>query len=155
MLGHDDGGGGCWEHTAHGRRMELGVGQRRNRTTRQGRSLGRSERVTRVVDERTDKLTLTVSGHLRHGGILHHSCRASTTTRHHCAWVVSTSIPTRDRWPHGELLVIHHLLLRLVLTRTGLHLRALAWWGTIESLSCSVAVAIRSRVHGSKPKGRR
>lgn len=106
-------------------------------------------------DKRTDKLTLTISGHLRHGGILHHSCMASTT-RHHGSRVGSTRKGTRG--PHGELvlLVIHHLLLmRLVRTRTWLHLmRALSWCGAIEMLTCSIAEAIGRIVHSSRCQGR-
>lgn len=106
-------------------------------------------------DKRTDKLTLTISGHLRHGGILHHSCMASTT-RQHGSRIVSTREGTRS--PHGELvlLAIHHLLLmRLVRTRTRLHLmRALTWCGAIERLTCSIAEAIGRIVHSSEFQGR-
>lgn len=106
--------------------------------------------------EHEDELTLTIGSHLRHGGILHHSCRTSTS-RHHSTRVGSTGECTT--WPHGVLLVIHHLLLRLIGTRARLHLGVLSLRAAIVGLSCSVAVAIRSRVHGlgsqagSKPKG--
>lgn len=105
-------------------------------------------------DKRTDELTLTISGHLRHGGILHYSCMASTT-RYHSSWVRSTNKGTRG--PHGELLlmIIHHLLVvRLVRTRTWLHLMmALTRCGAAERLTCSIAEAIGSIVHSSRSQG--
>lgn len=95
------------------------------------------------------KLTLTIGGHLRHGGILHHSCRASTRAAgHHGTGIGSTRECTTSA--HGKLLVIHHLLLLLARTRTRLHLGVLTRWGAIERLSCRIAVAIGSRVHGSR-----
>lgn len=98
--------------------------------------------------EEQNKLTLPIGGHVRHGGSLHHSCRTSTrTTWHHGTWIGSTRKRTTS--PHGVLLVIHHLLLLLARTRTRLHLGVLTWWGAIVWLSCRIAVAIGSRVHGS------
>lgn len=91
---------------------------------------------------------------MRHGGILHHSCRTSTsTTWHHGTWIGSTRKGTPSA--HGVLLVIHHLLLLLARTRTRLHLGVLTRWGAIVWLSCRIAVAIRSRVHGSTGPGQR
>lgn len=86
--------------------------------------------------------TRAIGGHLRHGGILHHSCRTSTS-RHHGSRVGRTRKST-TAGPHGVLLVIHHrlLLLRLVWTRTRLHLRILTLWGAIVRLARSIAVAI-------------
>lgn len=95
-----------------------------------------------------NKLTLTIGGHLRYGGILHHSCGTSTSAAwHHGTVIGGTREGTTS--PHGELLVIHHLLLLLVRTRTRLHLGVLTRWGAIVWLSCRIAVAIGGRVHGS------
>lgn len=92
-------------------------------------------------------LTLAIGSHLRHGCILHHSCR-SCRPGHHGTGVGSTREGTTR--PHGVLLVIHHLLLRLIGTRTRLHLGSRSRRGTTEWLSCGIAVTIRSRVHGSR-----
>lgn len=100
----------------------------------------------RQDQEKQIKLTLTIGSHLRDGGILHHSCgTSSSTTWHHGTVIGGTGESTTS--PHGELLAVHHLL--LVRTRTRLHLGVLTRWGAIEWLSCRIAVAIGSRVHGS------
>lgn len=90
-------------------------------------------------------LTLSIRSHVRHGGILHHSCRAGRS--HHGG--------IRARWKvarltaHGELLRVIHHLLRLSWGWAGLHVRILLLWGAVEGLAASrVGVTIRSRVHG-------
>jgi len=73
-------------------------------------------------------LTLTIGSHLRHGGILHHSCRATAS---HEGWVRAGGEST-GLAPHGELLCVIHHLLRLVGGGGRLQVSALGWWGTVE-----------------------
>lgn len=130
--------------------------RRLNDTIKKGENVatqarGRERCMCDVGRDRKQILTLAIGGHLRHGGILHHSCRTSTSAaRHYASGIGGTGETTTG--PHGELLVVHHLLLLLLLgwTRTGLHLGVLTRWGAIKRLSCRIAVAIGSRVHGSR-----
>jgi len=90
-----------------------------------------------------ERLTLAVSGHVRHGGILHHGGRASAG--HHVGIPGKGPLGT-----HGELLgVVHHLLLLgLVGRQARLHLRVLAWRGAVEGWPGGIWKAVRGRVHG-------
>ena len=88
---------------------------------------------------------MSICGHVRHRGILHHACGAARS--HHGG--------IRARWKvarlaaHGELLRVIHHLLRLSWGWARLHMRILLLWGAVEGLAASrVGVAILSRVHG-------
>lgn len=94
---------------------------------------------------RKGRLTLTIgSSHVRHGGILHHSCRANTC--HHAR--VGTGVEGSGLAGHGELLcVIHDLLLVLVRGWPRLQLSSLGW-GVVEDRACGgIWVAIGGRIH--------
>ena len=88
---------------------------------------------------------MSIRSHVRHGGILHHACRAGRS--HHggigALWEVARL------GAHGKLLRVIHHLLRLSLGRPRLHMRVLLWWGAVEGRVASrIGVAILSRVHG-------
>ena len=94
--------------------------------------------------ERGTPLTLAIGSHVRHGGILHHSCRAGPSC--HEGWVRAGGKGT-GLARHGELLWIIHHLLRLLLVggRNRLQVSALGWWGTVEDgAGGGIWVAIRS-----------
>lgn len=101
------------------------------------------------------ELTLTIGSHVRHGGVLHHSCRASTS--HHGR--IRASGEGAALSSHGELLGVIHHLLRLTWGRSWLQVRVLLWWGTVEGRAASrIWVAIRGRIHGwtmAEPKAER
>lgn len=125
------------EETSRETRMEGGE----RRLSPRPREEQRSTR-ERAHTRTKGRLTLTIGSHLRHGGILHHSCR--TTASSHEGWV-RTGGESTGLAPHGKLLCVIHHLLRLVGGRGGLQVSALGWWGTVEDRARGgIWVAIRS-----------
>ena len=104
-----------------------------------------------------DELTLTIGSHVLHAGILHHSCRAGATSHH--GGIGSRGERSALGRAHGELLlVVHHLLLLvlvllrvlrlLVLGWTRLHVCVLWRWGAIKGRAAlGVGEAIVGRIH--------
>jgi hypothetical protein len=99
--------------------------------------------LSRRHTEEGERLTLTIGSHVRHGGILHHSCRANTS--HH--GLVRAALEVAGLTTHGELLcVIHHLLV-LVRGWPRLQMSTLWWGGVVDRASSGIWIAIGSRVH--------
>ena len=96
------------------------------------------------------RLTLTAGSHVRHCGVVHHSCRPGTS---HHSWI-RARLEGAALGAHGELLRVIHHLLRLAWRWARLHMSIRLWRGAVERwTSTRVWVAIRSRVHGwTKPE---
>lgn len=113
------------------------------------KSAGRVGRTEGETGQGRGELTLTIGGHVRHAGVLHHACR--TSARHHRRIGASDKAWLATRHASELVGVVHHLLAWLSRARALLHMRVLIWrWGGVVEGRRDIGdlKAVAGSVHG-------